>query len=216
MKKECELFLELKSKDCSTATMKKYKKNINAVLKYMELSQMDTVLDWTPEKVSEFIGLNTDSRPETFTYNMYYFLRQMFQYLVGQGDLILNPVDALKKPELSVFEVKESKKDLLLKVFGEKRELEPVRELMFRLYTECDLSPKEISLLRVSDIDYAEGVLRHKRKKRLIQVSKKVLLLLRQYVSQRSKQMPTHDYVFLNKKGRAFKYQTFNMWVKEL
>jgi site-specific recombinase XerD len=216
MKKECEMFINWKAKDCTKATIKKYKGQMSLILNYMESEQMTTVLDWTPEKVSQFIRLNTDTRPETFTYNMYYFLRQMFHYFVEKGDLILNPVESLKKPKLNVFAVKESKKDFLLKVLSQKVNLEPIRELVFRLYTECDLSPKEIALLRVSDIDYGEGILSYKRKKRLIRLSDKVLQLLRQYVSQRSKQMPTHDYIFLNKEGGAFKYQTFNMWVKEL
>jgi len=210
MKQQVQAFLlHLHNKNFSAHTLRSYEQDLQQFIDFMSARKLTQTTDFSLANVRAFLAsLSNNKYARNTTLHKIASLRSFANYLVEQGLLPSNPFKLLPAPKrerlLPKFLTPQETNRLIQTAADNHLFRDRNRALLELLYS-CGLRRSELTGLKISDVDFFNGVVKvlgKGNKERYVPVTQVALQALRDYLSTRKNPRPA-DPLFLNKNGTA-------------
>ncbi len=155
-----DLFLETKIKELESSSTRSYKSMVRQLKTWMEQNRMDAntyVCEFTADTAVDMmrdVEARNDISPRTYN-NYLMFFRVLFDWIVDRGYASENPFMKIKRKTKRLITKRRRifADDELQTLWGFLEQANPQYMLMCMLCYCCLMRPKEIALLKCSDVD---------------------------------------------------------------
>lgn len=208
MKEWTQAFLQnLENKNFSPNTLKSYGEDLAEFTAFCTARKITRPGDIHPGLIRSFLSEVSERHPARNTVlRKIAALRSFTRYLVEKEQLSQNPFKLLPSPKrekllpkfLTVQEV-----NRLIETASEKGRFAARNRALFELIYSSGLRRSETTGLKISDVDFFNGVVKvlgKGNKERIVPVTDTALAALRNYLATRQNPQP-HEALFLNKNG---------------
>ena len=208
MKDQVQAFLlHLHNKNFSAHTLQSYEQDLQQFTEFLSARKLNQIADFSLANVRSFLAsLANNKYARNTTLRKIASLRSFANYLVEQGHLANNPFKLLPAPKrerlLPKFLTVQETDRLIETAAGNEHYGSRNRALLELLYS-CGLRRSELTGLKISDVDFFNGVVKvlgKGNKERYIPVTQTALQALRDYLATR-KNPRAGEALFLNKNG---------------
>lgn len=208
MKDQVQAFLlHLHNKNFSAHTLQSYEQDLQQFTDFLAARRLTQVTDFSLQNMRAFLSsLSTHKYARNTTLRKIAALRSFANFLVENGQLPGNPFKLLPAPKrerlLPKFLTLQETDRLIETAAGSGLYAARNRALMELLYS-CGLRRSELTGLKISDVDFFNGVVKvlgKGNKERYIPVTQTALQALRDYLATR-KNPRAGEALFLNKNG---------------
>lgn len=210
MKDQVQAFLlHLHNKNFSAHTLQSYEQDLQQFTDFLSARRLNQVSDFSLANVRSFLAsLTSNKYARNTTLRKIAALRSFANYLVEQGQLSGNPFKLLPAPKrerllpkfLTTLET-----DRLIETAAGSEHFGARNRALLELLYSCGMRRSELTGLKISDVDFYNGVVKvlgKGNKERYIPVTQTALQALRDYLATRKNPRPA-DALFLNKNGTA-------------
>ncbi|MBR4591934.1 MAG: tyrosine-type recombinase/integrase [Elusimicrobiaceae bacterium] len=209
MEKWVDAFLlHLQNKNFSPLTVKSYRADLAQFLTFFKERNQNSLSFFTSANIRSFLAaLQTQHNPSRNTVlRKIASLRSFAAYLLEQGHLLQNPFKLLPAPKrqkiLPKFLTVSETEQLLNSAAHTK--MSPRDRALFELMYSSGLRRSEVTGLKISDVDFFNGIVKvfgKGSKERLVPVTDEALCAIKDYLACRVNPQP-QEALFLNKNGR--------------
>jgi integrase/recombinase XerD len=199
-------------------TIFSYKRDLNKYKLFLSLKKVDNYLEVSYDQILFFLEYLNENYCGSSISRMLSSGRNFYKFLVREKIVKKNPFIQIKnpkKPKKLLEVLSENEVNRFLNGIPYSTELEIRDRAMFELLYSSGLRVSEIVNLKISSIDFDEGLLRFigkGNKERITPVGKTSKLFLKKYLNiarfKIEKEIKS-DYVFLNKNGKKLTRQGF-------
>jgi len=195
-----------------------YKRDLNRYKLFLSLKKVDNYLEVSYDQILSFLEYLNENYCGSSISRILSSSRNFYKFLVREKKVKKNPFIQIKNPKkpkkiLEVLSEDEVKR--FLNGIPYSTELEIRDRAMFELLYSSGLRVSEIVNLKISNIDFDEGLIRFigkGKKERITPVGETSKLFLKKYLNiarfKIEKEIKS-DYVFLNKNGKKLTRQGF-------
>lgn len=200
--------LHLQNKNFSPLTVKSYRADLEEFLSFCAKRNIREVAQFTSANIRSFLAaLQTQHNPSRNTMlRKIASLRSFAAYLLEQGELLQNPFKLLPAPKrqkiLPKFLTVPETQQLLDTAAHTKTA--PRDRALFELMYSSGLRRSEVVGLKISDVDFFNGIVKvfgKGAKERLVPVTDEALAAIKDYLACRKNPAP-HEALFLNRNGK--------------
>lgn len=199
-------------------TIFSYKRDLNKYKLFLSLQKVDNYLDVSYDQILSFLEYLNENYCGSSISRMLSSSRNFYKFLVREKIVKKNPFIQIKNPKKpkKILEVlSENEVNRFLNRIPYSTKLEIRDRAMFELLYSSGLRVSEIVNLKISNIDFDEGLIRFigkGEKERITPVGETSKLFLKKYLNiarfNIEKEIKS-DYVFLNKNGKKLTRQGF-------
>lgn len=199
-------------------TIFSYKRDLNKYKLFLSLKKVDNYLDVSYDQILSFLEYLNENYCGSSISRMLSSSRNFYKFLVREKIVKKNPFIQIKNPKKpkKILEVlSENEVNRFLNRIPYSTKLEIRDRAMFELLYSSGLRVSEIVNLKISNIDFDEGLIRFigkGEKERITPVGETSKLFLKKYLNiarfNIEKEIKS-DYVFLNKNGKKLTRQGF-------
>lgn len=200
--------LQLQNKNFSPMTIKSYRADLEEFLSFCAQRNIREVSQFTSTNIRSFLAaLQTQKNPARNTMlRKIASLRSFAAYLLEQGELLRNPFKLLPAPKrqkiLPKFLTVPETEQLLDTAAHTK--MAPRDRALFELMYSSGLRRSEVVGLKISDVDFFNGIVKvfgKGSKERLVPVTDEALAAIKDYLACR-KNPQSQEALFLNRNGK--------------
>jgi len=199
-------------------TIVSYKRDLNKYKLFLSLKKVDNYLDVSYDQILSFLEYLNENYCGSSISRILSSSRNFYKFLVREKIVKKNPFIQIKNPKKpkKILEVlSENEVNRFLNGIPYSTKLEIRDRAMFELLYSSGLRVSEIVNLKISNIDFDEGLIRFigkGKKERITPVGETSKLFLKKYLNiarfKIEKEIKS-DYVFLNKNGKKLTRQGF-------
>ncbi len=200
--------LQLQNKNFSPMTIKSYRADLEEFLSFCAQRNIREVSQFSSTNIRSFLAaLQTQKNPSRNTMlRKIASLRSFAAYLLEQGELLQNPFKLLPAPKrekiLPKFLTVPETEQLLDTAAHTK--MAPRDRALFELMYSSGLRRSEVVGLKISDVDFFNGIVKvfgKGSKERLVPVTDEALAAIKDYLACR-KNPQSQEALFLNRNGK--------------
>ena len=200
--------LHLQNKNFSPMTIKSYRADLEEFLSFCAQRNIREVSQFSSTNIRSFLAaLQTQQNPSRNTMlRKIASLRSFAAYLLEQGELLRNPFKLLPAPKrqkiLPKFLTVPETEQLLDTAAHTK--MAPRDRALFELMYSSGLRRSEVVGLKISDVDFFNGIVKvfgKGSKERLVPVTDEALAAIKDYLACRKNPQP-QEALFLNRNGK--------------
>ncbi|WP_428049438.1 site-specific tyrosine recombinase/integron integrase [Candidatus Avelusimicrobium caledoniensis] len=200
--------LQLQNKNFSPMTIKSYRADLEEFLSFCAQRNIREVSQFSSTNIRSFLAaLQTQKNPSRNTMlRKIASLRSFAAYLLEQGELLRNPFKLLPAPKrqkiLPKFLTVPETEQLLDTAAHTK--MAPRDRALFELMYSSGLRRSEVVGLKISDVDFFNGIVKvfgKGSKERLVPVTDEALAAIKDYLACR-KNPQSQEALFLNRNGK--------------
>ena len=211
-------------KGLSKNSLDSYSRDLNLFLKYLDKSKI-VLTDVTRAEIMEFMSfrLSKGLSAKTVSRNLS-VIKAFFGYLESRNLIQSNPTKDIESPKLPrklPNTLTEQQINDLLDAPDEKTNLGFRDKTMIEALYSCGMRVSELLNLKLSDINFNQGVIRilgKGSKERIVPIGEELISLLKKYIEQIRPELlknVTEDHLFLNSRGAGITRQGFWLRIKE-
>ncbi len=211
-------------KGLSKNSLDSYSRDLNLFFKYLDKSKI-VLTDVTRAEIMEFMSfrLSKGLSAKTVSRNLS-VIKAFFGHLESRNLIQSNPTKDIESPKLPrklPNTLTEQQINDLLDAPDEKKNLGFRDKTMIEALYSCGMRVSELLNLKLSDINFNQGVIRilgKGSKERIVPIGEELISLLKKYIEQIRPELlknVTEDHLFLNSRGAGITRQGFWLRIKE-
>ena len=202
----------------SKNTIVSYQRDLEKYRFFLNLSKIKEILNVSNDQILYFLEFLYKTQNSSSVSRILSTLRTFYKYLVRDGKIQKNPFSSIKNPKqpkkiLEILDEQEVKK--FLESIPSSSYLELRDKAMFELLYSCGMRVSEIVDLKLSDIDFDEGLIRFigkGNKERITPIGDSAKDCLEKYIRAARYNLERErksENVFLNRNGQKLTRQGF-------